>query len=161
MLSIRDEGQSTPPSVHPVQLLCLCISKTLWWCRDDTHPSEKKCRNPLTWIGIHGRFLKASEELTLTAGIITNHSYLRMRGGDKPVRTNGAEETRRPSYPGDQRVKHAKRATKIWVKVAMGIAYFMCVSVAAFFLAIYYVLFWTPGDSTNTTKTTNLLCNQG
>jgi len=81
--------------------------------------------------------------------------------GDKPVRTNGGEETRRPSYPGDQRVKHAKRATKIWVKVAMGIAYFMCVSVAAFFLAIYYVLFWTPGDSKNTTKTTNVLCNSG
>uniref|UniRef100_A0A671N385 InaF motif containing 2 n=1 Tax=Sinocyclocheilus anshuiensis TaxID=1608454 RepID=A0A671N385_9TELE len=75
--------------------------------------------------------------------------------GDKPVstgRTNGGAE-RRPSYPGDQRVRHANRATKIWVKVAMGIAYFLCVSIAAFFLAIYYVLFWTPDGHNNATKT--------
>uniref|UniRef100_A0A673GL42 InaF motif containing 2 n=1 Tax=Sinocyclocheilus rhinocerous TaxID=307959 RepID=A0A673GL42_9TELE len=75
--------------------------------------------------------------------------------GDKPVstgRTNGGAE-RRPSYLGDQRVKHANRATKIWVKVAMGIAYFLCVSIAAFFLAVYYVLFWTPDSHNNATKT--------
>lgn len=87
--------------------------------------------------------------------------HLRMRG-DKPVstvRTNGGAE-RRPSYPGDQRVKHANRATKIWVKVAMGIAYFLCVSVAAFFLAIYYVLFWTPDSHNNATKT-NGSCLRG
>ncbi|ROL53373.1 putative transmembrane protein INAFM2 [Anabarilius grahami] len=81
--------------------------------------------------------------------------------GDKPVRTNGGAETRRPSYPGDQRVKHAKRATKIWVKVAMGIAYFLCVSVAAFFLAIYYVFFWKPDPSSNATNIINRSCHPG
>lgn len=97
----------------------------------------------------------------LTAGNIRNIRHLRMRG-DKPVstgRTNGGAELR-PSYPGDQRVKHANRATKIWVKVAMGIAYFLCVSVAAFFLAIYYVLFWTPDSHNNATKT-NGSCLRG
>lgn len=103
---------------------------------------------------IHSRPLKASEKHTPTAGNIRNIRHLRMRG-DKPVstgRTNGGAE-RRPSYPGDQRVKHANRATKIWVKVAMGIAYFLCVSIAAFFLAIYYVFFWTPDGHNNATKT--------
>ncbi|KAK2880990.1 hypothetical protein Q8A67_018258 [Cirrhinus molitorella] len=102
--------------------------------------------------GICSRPLKAFEKNTLTAGNRRNIRHLRMRG-DKPIstgRTNGGAE-RRPSYPGDQRVKHANRATKIWVKVAMGIAYFLCVSIAAFFLAIYYVLFWTP-DGHNATK---------
>lgn len=110
---------------------------------------------PVTWIRIHSRPLKASEKHTPTAGNIRNIRHLRMRG-DKPVsstgRTNGGAE-RRASYPGDQRVKHANRATKIWVKVAMGIAYFLCVSIAAFFLAIYYVFFWTPDGHNNATKT--------
>ncbi len=107
---------------------------------------------PVTWIRIHSRPLNASEKHTPTAGI-SGISVIRMRG-DKPVstgRTGGAE--RRPSYPGDQRVKHANRATKIWVKVALGIAYFLCVSIAAFFLAIYYVFFWTPDGHNNATKT--------
>ena len=54
---------------------------------------------------------------------------------------------RRPSYPGEQRVKHANMSSKIWVKVAMAIAYFFCVSVAAFILVIYYVFFWRPDDT--------------
>ncbi|KAI7800859.1 putative proline-rich protein 24-like [Triplophysa rosa] len=77
------------------------------------------------------------------------------------VRTNEGTE-RITSYPGDQRVKQASRGTKIWIKVAMGIAYFLCVSIAAFFLAIYYVLFWTPDASShNSTRTSNRSCLQG
>ncbi|KAK2913046.1 hypothetical protein Q8A73_007159 [Channa argus] len=60
---------------------------------------------------------------------------------------------RRPSYPGELRAKHANMSTKIWVKVAMAIAYFFCVSVAAFILVIYYVFFWTPDPSSNSTST--------
>ncbi|KAG7274627.1 hypothetical protein CRUP_009670 [Coryphaenoides rupestris] len=60
-------------------------------------------------------------------------------------------EQRRPSYPGDQRVKHTNLSTKIWVKVAMAIAYFLCVSVAAFILVVYYVFFWTPDAHHNVT----------
>ncbi|KAL7401385.1 hypothetical protein ABVT39_027231 [Epinephelus coioides] len=64
---------------------------------------------------------------------------------------------RRPSYPGELRAKHANMSTKIWVKVAMAIAYFLCVSVAAFILVIYYVFFWTPDtqNSTNGTEAPN------
>lgn len=72
---------------------------------------------------------------------------------------------RRPSYPGDQRVKHVNMSTKIWVKVAMAIAYFLCVSVAAFVLVIYYVFFWTPeghGNGTSSTVAPNRTdCVQG
>lgn len=59
---------------------------------------------------------------------------------------------RRPSYPGELRAKHANMSTKIWVKVAMAIAYFFCVSVAAFILVIYYVFFWTPDPPHNITS---------
>eukprot|EP00064_Thunnus_orientalis_P023419 superscaffoldBa00008830_g23658 len=64
---------------------------------------------------------------------------------------------RRPSYPGELRAKHVNMSTKIWVKVAMAIAYFLCVSVAAFILVIYYVFFWTPDsqNSTNSTEASN------
>lgn len=72
---------------------------------------------------------------------------------DAKVRQNGTD--RRPSYPGDQRVMQANRATKIWIKVAMAIAYFLCVSVAAFFLVIYYVFVWNP-DVTHPTSTDNI-----
>ena len=68
------------------------------------------------------------------------------------VKQNG-DMQRRPSYPGDQRVKHANIATKIWVKVAMAIAYFLCISVSAFILVIYYVFFWTPDAPYNVTGT--------
>ncbi|KAG7239929.1 hypothetical protein INR49_003661 [Caranx melampygus] len=47
---------------------------------------------------------------------------------------------RRPSYPGELRAKHANMSTKIWVKVAMAIAYFLCVSVAAFILSLGWML---------------------
>lgn len=60
---------------------------------------------------------------------------------------------RRPSYPGELRAKHVNMSTKIWVKVAMAIAYFLCVSVAAFILVIYYVFFWTPNPVSNITST--------
>ncbi|XP_071061366.1 uncharacterized protein [Pseudochaenichthys georgianus] len=60
---------------------------------------------------------------------------------------------RRPSYPGELRAKHANMSTKIWVKVALAIAYFLCVSVAAFILVIYYVFFWTPDQHNNITST--------
>ncbi|KAG7274626.1 hypothetical protein CRUP_009669 [Coryphaenoides rupestris] len=48
-------------------------------------------------------------------------------------------------------VKHTNLSTKIWVKVAMAIAYFLCVSVAAFILVVYYVFFWTPDAHHNVT----------
>lgn len=60
---------------------------------------------------------------------------------------------RRPSYPGELRAKHTNMSTKIWVKVAMAIVYFLCVSVAAFILVIYYVFFWTPDAQFNITST--------
>jgi len=60
---------------------------------------------------------------------------------------------RRPSYPGELRAKHANMSTKIWVKVAMAITYFLCVSVAAFILVIYYVFFWKPDPPHNITST--------
>lgn len=74
-----------------------------------------------------------------------------MRGGKKGAggRLSG-NASRRPSYPADQWINQAKSSTKVWVKVAMGIAYFLCVSIAAFFLAIYYVFFWTPEASNST-----------
>ncbi|XP_037534280.1 putative transmembrane protein INAFM2 [Nematolebias whitei] len=64
---------------------------------------------------------------------------------DKP---NG-DMKRKPSYPGELRAKHANMSTKIWVKVAMAIGYFLCVSVAAFILVIYYAVFWKPSNSTD------------
>lgn len=57
---------------------------------------------------------------------------------------------RRPSYPGELRAKHANMSSKIWVKVAMAIAYFFCVSVAAFILVIYYAFFWSSETRNNT-----------
>lgn len=74
-----------------------------------------------------------------------------MRGSKKGAggRLSG-NASRRPSYPADQWINQAKSSTKVWVKVAMGIAYFLCVSIAAFFLAIYYVFFWTPNASNST-----------
>lgn len=60
---------------------------------------------------------------------------------------------RRPSYPGELRAKHTNMSTKIWVKVAMAIVYFLCVSVAALILVIYYVFFWTPDPQYNITST--------
>lgn len=60
---------------------------------------------------------------------------------------------RRPSYPGELRAKHVNMSTKIWMKVAMAIVYFLCVSVAAFILVIYYVFFWTPDPHHNITST--------
>lgn len=85
-----------------------------------------------------------------------------MKGNkDAKVRQNGSTD-RRPSYPGDQRVIQANTATKIWVKVAMAIAYFFCVSVAAFILVIYYVFAWNPdvthSNNTNITGTSGTAC---
>ncbi|XP_061576192.1 putative transmembrane protein INAFM2 [Cololabis saira] len=74
-------------------------------------------------------------------------------------RLNG-DLKRRPSYPGELRAKHANMSTKIWVKVAMAIAYFLCVSVAAFILVIYYVFFWTPDRPGNGTSTEAPNCTQ-
>lgn len=62
---------------------------------------------------------------------------------------------RRPSYPGEQlRAKHANMSTKIWVKVAMAIAYFLCVSVAAFILVIYYTFFWKERNCNTSVNST-------
>lgn len=70
-----------------------------------------------------------------------------------PAEKLNGDVKRRPSYPGELRAKHANMSTKIWVKVAMAIVYFLCVSVAAFILVIYYVFFWTPDPHNNTTST--------
>lgn len=68
---------------------------------------------------------------------------------------NGAT-ARRPSYPGELRAKHGNMSTKVWVKVAMAVAYFLCVSVAAFILVVYYVFFWTQDPlSSNSTAAPN------
>uniref|UniRef100_A0A3B4B5S5 InaF motif containing 2 n=1 Tax=Periophthalmus magnuspinnatus TaxID=409849 RepID=A0A3B4B5S5_9GOBI len=63
---------------------------------------------------------------------------------------------RRPSYPGELRDKQARRSTRIWVKVAMAVAYFMCVSVAAFVLVIYYVFFWKPSGTHHNSTSVSL-----
>lgn len=77
---------------------------------------------------------------------------------DKP---NG-DMKRKPSYPGELRAKHANMSTKIWVKVAMAIGYFLCVSVAAFILVIYYAVFWKPSsNSTNVPNQTECVPRQG
>lgn len=77
-------------------------------------------------------------------------------------RVNGGPD-RRPSYPGEQWIKQANSVTKIWVKVVMGIAYFLCVSVAAFVLAIYYAHFWRPDGRNGTANATvqDDPCNKG
>lgn len=72
-----------------------------------------------------------------------------MRGSRKGA-AGRLSASRRASYPADQWLNQAKSSTKVWVKVAMGIAYFLCVSVAAFVLAVYYVFFWTPAASNST-----------
>lgn len=82
------------------------------------------------------------------------------RQGTVTVERMNGDMKRRPSYPGELRAKHVNMSTKIWVKVAMAIAYFLCVSVAAFILVIYYVFFWTPDpqysiNSTNSTGAQN------
>lgn len=82
------------------------------------------------------------------------------RQGNMTVEKLNGDMNRRPSYPGELRAKHANMSTKIWVKVAMAIAYFLCVSVAAFILVIYYVFFWTPGKADNITVTANQNPNQ-
>lgn len=82
------------------------------------------------------------------------------RQGNMTVEKLNGDMNRRPSYPGELRAKHANMSTKIWVKVAMAIAYFLCVSVAAFILVIYYVFFWTPGKADNITATPNQNPNQ-
>lgn len=73
------------------------------------------------------------------------------RQGTMTVEKLNGDTNRRPSYPGELRAKHANMSTKIWVKVAMAIAYFLCVSVAAFILVIYYVFFWTSDKASNST----------
>lgn len=74
---------------------------------------------------------------------------------------NGGDMRRRPSYPGELRDKQARRSARIWVKVAMAVAYFMCVSVAAFVLVIYYVFFWKPSDAHhNSTSVSDGACLQ-
>ncbi|TSN39296.1 Protein moonraker [Bagarius yarrelli] len=77
-----------------------------------------------------------------------------MRGGKKGAGgRQSSNASRRTSYPVDPWINQANSTTKIWVKVAMGIAYFLCVSIAAFILAIYYVFFWTPDASNSTNET--------
>ncbi|CAJ1064829.1 hypothetical protein D4764_12G0001960 [Xyrichtys novacula] len=73
--------------------------------------------------------------------------------GPGPADKLNGDLKRRPSYPGELRSKHANMSTRIWVKVAMAIVYFLCVSVSAFILVIYYVFFWTPDPNSNSTST--------
>uniref|UniRef100_A0A3Q2QZ12 Transmembrane protein INAFM2 n=1 Tax=Fundulus heteroclitus TaxID=8078 RepID=A0A3Q2QZ12_FUNHE len=69
--------------------------------------------------------------------------------------TPNGDMKRRPSYPGELRAKHANMSAKIWVKVAMAIAYFLSVSVAAFILAIFYAFFWTSNAASGNSTSTN------
>ncbi|XP_014914771.1 putative transmembrane protein INAFM2 isoform X2 [Poecilia latipinna] len=79
--------------------------------------------------------------------------------------TPNGDTKRRPSYPGELRAKHANMSAKIWVKVAMAIAYFFSVSVAAFILAIYYAFFWKSnslsGNSTRVQNRTECVSSSG
>ncbi|MEQ2206660.1 hypothetical protein XENOCAPTIV_001355, partial [Xenoophorus captivus] len=68
--------------------------------------------------------------------------------------TPNGDTKRRPSYPGELRAKHANMSAKIWVKVAMAIAYFLSVSVAAFILAIFYAFFWKSSSSSGNSTST-------
>lgn len=80
---------------------------------------------------------------------------MRAAGRQVPVtaeKLNG-DVKRRPSYPGELRAKHTNMSTKIWVKVAMAIIYFFCVSVAALLLVVYYVFLWKPDPQFNITST--------
>ncbi|KAK5869169.1 hypothetical protein PBY51_010121 [Eleginops maclovinus] len=82
------------------------------------------------------------------------------RQGTATAEKLNGDMKRRPSYPGELRAKHVNMSTKIWVKVAMAIAYFLCVSVAAFILVIYYVFFWTPDQHNNITITSTQAPNR-
>lgn len=102
----------------------------------------------------------SDEHTTLGRGEIAVRGWsfsAKMRAAGRQVtvtaeKLNG-DVKRRPSYPGELRAKHTNMSTKIWVKVAMAIAYFLCVSVAALILVIYYVFFWTPDPQYNITST--------
>lgn len=87
-----------------------------------------------------------------------------MRGGKNGAggRLSG-NASRRPSYPSDPWINQAKSNTRVCVKVAMGIAYILCVSIAALFLAIYYAFFWGLGvsNSTDTVKSNTRLGCEG
>lgn len=102
-----------------------------------------------------------SDELgTVGGGDVARGSGSEMKAAGRQVTVSAAEKEklngdmkRRPSYPGELRAKHVNMSTKIWIKVAMAIVYFLCVSVAAFILVIYYVFFWTPDPHYNITST--------
>lgn len=144
----------TPPQTPPTnRRQCACFvlrGRALDWC----------CRESWSWAelshteyghlraGCPGWTLLRSHILFLEKDFIC---YPTMRGGKKGAgRRLSGNASRRPSYPADPWINQAKTSTRVWVKVAMGIAYFLCVSVAAFFLAIYYVFFWTPEASNST-----------
>ncbi|XP_029427505.1 putative transmembrane protein INAFM1 [Rhinatrema bivittatum] len=58
-----------------------------------------------------------------------------------------------PSYAGDKKPKAAGRSKQQqWVRVATVFAYFLCVSLAAVILVIYYGVIWEPSASGNSTK---------
>lgn len=102
-----------------------------------------------------------SDELgTAGEGDVARSYGSEMKAAGRQVTVSAAEKEklngdmkRRPSYPGELRAKHVNMSTKIWMKVAMAIVYFLCVSVAAFILVIYYVFFWTPDPHYNITST--------
>lgn len=83
----------------------------------------------------------------------SSESEMKASSSGEQHKLNGGNMNRRPSYPGELRAKHARRSARIWVKVAMAVAYFMCVSVAAFVLVIYYVFFWKPSDPQHNNST--------
>lgn len=60
------------------------------------------------------------------------------------------------SYPAEQWIHHANSTSRIWVKVAISLGYFLCVSVSAFILAIYYLVFWSGSNpNSSSSNSTN------
>ncbi|KAG2469350.1 INAM2 protein, partial [Polypterus senegalus] len=61
-----------------------------------------------------------------------------------------------PTYSGDQRSNVTVRANSKWVRIATVLAYFLCVSLAAVILVLYYGLFWNPVHKNLETREKNI-----
>lgn len=57
-----------------------------------------------------------------------------------------------PSYVGDKKAKMSGKNKQQWVRLATVVAYFLCVSLAAVILVIYYGLIWQPSTISNSTS---------
>ncbi|KAJ1107317.1 hypothetical protein NDU88_004709 [Pleurodeles waltl] len=57
-----------------------------------------------------------------------------------------------PSYVGDKKAKMSGKNKQQWVRLATVVAYFVCISLAAVILVIYYGLIWQPSTISNSTS---------